>query len=392
MNKLKICVISQDLYTLGGVQRVITDVINYFKIKHCDEITIIMKYDYNDVQCFEINNSINIYNLSDVYSNRKGKYLKIIWALNRRSALLDNHMYNNFLFNCRFDKQKLQRFSDFINEKNFDWVIGAGDDYALLVAILSDYLNAKTAGWMHSTFKAYYETRGHASYGAKSLNQKYLKKLDKVFVLNKSDKKRFDEEFNINSNILYNPIGTSECVPIQEQSIQLLFVGRLNKRVKGLDYLMDIMQKVVAKIPKCKLVIVGSGAGEAYLQKEIEKRKLSENVSLVGFQKNVGYYYSQSKLLISTSRWEGFGMTIIEAMSYGVPCISFENDGPNDIIQSGENGVLVPKFDTEMFASKIIEYLNDSVKYQKISINAHKRSNDFSLDTMAKQLKEHLSN
>ena len=45
-----------------------------------------------------------------------------------------------------------------------------------------------------------------------------------------------------------------------------------------------------------------------------------------------------------------------------------------------------------MFAESIIEYLNDSVKYQKISINAHKRSNDFSLDTMAKQLKEHLIN
>ena len=79
---------------------------------------------------------------------------------------------------------------------------------------------------------------------------------------------------------------------------------------------------------------------------------------MVPHTSRIADYYSASSLFVFTSRMEGFGMVLLEAMSFGLPCISFDcPSGPRDIIDEGKNGFLIPCYDKELFAEKICQYI-----------------------------------
>lgn len=179
---------------------------------------------------------------------------------------------------------------------------------------------------------------------------------------------------------MYNPIKYSLERQIVDKKYDLIFVGRLNEQVKGLDYLIDIIKKIKKDVKNdITCMIVGDGKDRVYLEECILKNNLEDNIKLVGFQKDVVKFYMESKMLISTSRWEGFGLTIIEAMACGVPCIAFDNEGPVEIIEDGQNGILIPKYDTECFVTAIKECLIDEKKYEELSKNASERAKDFDI-------------
>ena len=96
-------------------------------------------------------------------------------------------------------------------------------------------------------------------------------------------------------------------------------------------------------------------------------------------------YYRQSKVLLSTSRWEGFGLTLVEAMVYGLPCVACENNGPCEIIEDGVTGYLVPKYDLQKYAELLVSCIRDQERYQTLSVNAFERAKDFELSSIVEQ-------
>lgn len=377
---MKICFLTQNLYTLGGVQKVVTTILNYLAEKSEYEIHIIMPYEDVEEKCFDISEQIKVIDLKTIALPQKKNIYDKLKTINKRIKILDNKIFSRILYKNYYPKSYLDLITNYINEKNYDIVVGVGDIYTLLVGLIADKINSKTIGWMHSTFKGYYQTRGHASYGLKTLNSICMKKIDKVCVLTNKDKEKFDSEFDIDCEVLNNPVNIMDFTQSIKKQNELLFVGRLNKKVKGLSYLIKIVKIVIDKKPEFKLVIVGEGKGRKYLENQISKYKLEKNIDIVGYKKDVFKYYSKSKILISTSRWEGFGMSIVEAMSFGVPCISFENYGPNEIIKTGVNGFLIEKFNVKKFADIIIECIENEEQYIKLSKNAYNRSKDFRLE------------
>ncbi len=82
-------------------------------------------------------------------------------------------------------------------------------------------------------------------------------------------------------------------------------------------------------------------------------------MELKGFVTDADHYYEQATVLISPSRWEGFGLSILEAMSHGVPCVAFENDGPCSLIDDAVDGLIVPNGDVEALVERTMEILGD---------------------------------
>lgn len=171
----------------------------------------------------------------------------------------------------------------------------------------------------------------------------------------------------------------------------ILFSGRLDRDVKGLDYLVEIIKIVVEKKPDWNFTILGDGSGKEFLIKELENNNLTKNTAVVGNTDDVYHYYCNSSILLQTSRQEGFGMTIIEAMSCGVPVVAFHNYGPDEIVRNGVDGFLINKFDVSDFADKVIMLAEDYEKRREFSEAALDGAKRFDLNVILERFKEILN-
>ena len=138
----------------------------------------------------------------------------------------------------------------------------------------------------------------------------------------------------------------------------VLNIGRYTND-KQQDLLIDIWNEVYLKndIKDWKLHIVGKGENEKKLQNKINGYKLEECIKLFPPKKKVEEYLEKASIFAFTSKYEGFGMVLLEAMSFGIPCISFDcPSGPRDIVENEKNGYLVEDGDSVDYCKKL-EYL-----------------------------------
>lgn len=383
---MKICFICQNLFTLGGVQRVVTTILNELSKEENMELYVIMPCHQEENKLFSLSEKIEIINSNSL--NKKISYLsKLILAVNKRFQFLNNYLLKNIADKLIIHPMTKENYINKINDLKVDAVIATGDYGSLLLASISERLNCKTIGWQHSTFDGYFKSRGHSSYGLSLVYKKYLNKLDKVIVLTKADKNCYDSYFDIDSVVLHNPINLKFSNVSNLNNKNILFVGRFNIKVKGIDYLIKIMRKVFEKDKEIKLIMVGDGDDKYKIENLIKRNGLENNIILEGTTTDIEKYYLNSDVTVSTSRWEGFGMVIVESMACGVPVVCFDNYGPNEIISDGENGYLISKFNIDEFANKLIKLMNCYKEREKMGKAARRRARDFYLNEILEQLK-----
>ncbi len=140
----------------------------------------------------------------------------------------------------------------------------------------------------------------------------------------------------------------------------LLSVGRLTVQ-KGFDRLLDAFTIVSPHQPRWRLVILGDGEDRAALSEQVMRSGLSQRVSLPGSVGNVGDWYGRADLFAMSSRFEGFPMTLAEALAHGCPAVSFDCDtGPRDLIDHDVNGLLIrPEGDVVALAAALDELMSD---------------------------------
>lgn len=149
----------------------------------------------------------------------------------------------------------------------------------------------------------------------------------------------------------------------------ILFVGRLVDYKKPL-LACDILKAYQERGNKARLYVIGKGPMEGALKDYVKEQGLEESVVCLG---RVGYeemykYFVACDCLINLSPKEIFGMTILEAMYYGLPVIAHVAPGPNDIIRDGGNGLLIDSDDVFVWAQKIREALKKKETLAKNSI------------------------
>jgi glycosyltransferase involved in cell wall biosynthesis len=150
----------------------------------------------------------------------------------------------------------------------------------------------------------------------------------------------------------------------------VIAVGRLDYQ-KGQDLLLTAWKEVEKQHPDWHLDIFGDGNEKDSLNAQRSMLNL-QTVSLHSAITDIYSEYMKSDLLVCSSRWEAFGLVIIEAMSCGIPVVSFDCDnGPRNIIQDGEDGLLVRNGDTDELADKIICLIENKDMRQAMGQQAH---------------------
>lgn len=175
-------------------------------------------------------------------------------------------------------------------------------------------------------------------------------------------------------------------VPVLRRTAQerlLLAVGRLAEQ-KGFDLLIPAFARIAADFPAWRLVILGDGPDRGALEARIAACGLSDRVLLPGRAGNVGEWYAAADLYVMSSRFEGFPNTLVEAMAYGLPAVSFDCDtGPRDIIRHGTDGLLVPTGDAAGLVAALAELMRDDARRRQFGAGAQEVRGRFSMERIA---------
>lgn len=167
----------------------------------------------------------------------------------------------------------------------------------------------------------------------------------------------------------------------------VLNIGRYTDD-KQQDVLINIWYELCKtnSINNWKLHIVGKGENEEKLRKKIQQYELEDSVKLLPPKQNVEEYFKEASIFAFTSRYEGFGMVLLEAMSFGIPCISFDcPSGPRDIVKNNQNGYLIKNNEKEEFKEELSKLINDKSKLHDFGIQAYKFSNSWNNNEVKEQ-------
>lgn len=150
----------------------------------------------------------------------------------------------------------------------------------------------------------------------------------------------------------------------------LTAVGRLTSQ-KGFDLLLEAFAKVAPEHPEWKLVIWGEGEARKELEDQRDALGLNDRVEMPGVTARPGLWVETADAFVLSSRYEGWGIALLEAMASGVPVVSFACEwGPTDMIDHGEDGILVPNGDINALAEALSNLMGDSALRTRLAANA----------------------
>lgn len=374
---MKICFITSNIFTHGGVARVLTTIANELS-----------KYYEVDIICTskDINIENNIYgldfrNVNIIHQEIRVSLLnKIIKKIFTNIKQIDNEKVDKLILKNIVPKKVRKQFINLINERQYDYVIGVHGFYTLLVASISEKIRSYKIGWQHNSFEAYFNTRNTYYWGMNSVFKNNINKLDVNIVLTEHDKKKYDTiSPNSNNIAIYNPLSFTTKIKSNCNNKKFISVGRLTKQ-KGYDLLINAFYLFSKDNTDWTLDIVGEGEEEKTLSELIEKLKLKDRIRINPFSTKIESFYLNSSVYISASRWEGFGLVLIEAMECGLPIISFENSGPREIIENNINGILVERNNVRELANSMVYLANNQYIINKLSKKAQERARNFSIN------------
>ena len=207
----------------------------------------------------------------------------------------------------------------------------------------------------------------------------FSKRYDRIVVLTEEDK-RINWHNNDRVIVLENPLRFSSISLSSLTKKKVISVGRLSP-VKGFSQLIRAFKTVVDLYPDWELHIFGEGPERESLLDEIQSLGLQNSVSLHGPTKQVQEELTQASIYVCTSHFEGFGLSILEAMSCGLPIVSFDCPyGPRSLIDNGRSGFLVPLDDIQGLSKKICLLIEDANLRKTMGENAYNSTKKNNLD------------
>jgi glycosyltransferase involved in cell wall biosynthesis len=214
-----------------------------------------------------------------------------------------------------------------------------------------------------------------------------VRRADVVVTLTERDAAQWREQFHSAVPVIAIPNFVPYCVQsvYSQESRTVLAAGHLIHR-KGFDLLIRAWNKVPADVRDgWRLRIVGDGEEEQTLKALVATLPLAGTVDFPGRSRNMAEEYRSAGLFVFSSRKEGFGMVLLEAMAFALPVVAFDcENGPAEIVVNGKTGLLVPPEDIDSLAEAIGKMLNDPSFRAECARHALERVNDFAVDRVIK--------
>jgi glycosyltransferase involved in cell wall biosynthesis len=212
-----------------------------------------------------------------------------------------------------------------------------------------------------------------------------LKRLDRLVVLTEKSKAAWPELSNV--VVIPDPLPFTVEEKSSLQSKRVITIGRYTYQ-KGYDMLLKAWSLVEKQHPDWTLAIYGMGDRKPF-EDQMHALDLDKNrIQLSGPVDDVSREYLNSSVFVLTSRFEGFGLVIIEAMSCGVPVVAFScKMGPDEIITNGEDGYLVSVGDVDGLANQLCSLIENQELRNQFGTAAYENSQRYSIDKVANQWK-----
>jgi glycosyltransferase involved in cell wall biosynthesis len=160
----------------------------------------------------------------------------------------------------------------------------------------------------------------------------------------------------------------------------IVAAGRLAE-VKNYPLLIEALAILRGTVP-ASLVLLGAGEQEAVVRSAIRAHGLDDVVHLCGFQRNPWKFMARADVFALTSRYEGFGNVLIEAMACGVPVVATSSAGTRDIVSDGVDGLLVERHEPADVAAALARLLQDAVLRQRMSAAARRKADSYRTETV----------
>lgn len=331
--KKKILIISYRMDNPGGIERVIANLANsWIKSYEVDLVSI----HYQD--CF--------YKIDE----RVGKYF-LNYPLPKifKNKFLCNFGHFYKLINVGRKVKKL------CLEKKYDYIY-TPQTVMTLIGYFFKNKDAKQFSAEHHSF-----ITGNSNFN-KKIKRIFYRKLDKVILLTDQEENVY-KDMGCNISIIPNATSYYSKESAELNNKKIIMVGRFVDQKNYPELLKNI--DVFKKHPDWKLEIYGNGPNEKQMQEIIISRKLENNIKIIKSVPNIKDKYLESSMLVLASKYEGLPMVLIEAMSSGVPCISFDSPtGPKKIIKDNEDGFLVKNGNYNELNEKI-ELLIENIELRK---------------------------
>jgi glycosyltransferase involved in cell wall biosynthesis len=229
--------------------------------------------------------------------------------------------------------------------------------------------------------------RAHRPGLARQIERRYGG-LDALVVLTHADRQDYGqvlEGSQTRIERITNSVPSEPGEPRAERQKVVLAAGRLTWQ-KGFDLLIDAYVPIAHEHPDWQLRIYGDGNRQQRLRRRILRYGVYNNVFLMGKTQRLGEFMSRAAVFALSSRYEGFGMVIVEAMSKGLPVVSFDCPrGPAEIIDPGRDGILVPSQDVAGMTQALRDVIQDSERRSRYGAAAIEKAQQFQIDQIGAQ-------
>ena len=353
----KICFFSGDITRGGGTERVSLMIANQLCAQKEYKILFLSLVEQKEEPAYEIAEGIERFALGKKWLSPGPGYLPLI-----------------------------PKLRSFLKKQGIDLVIDIDIVLDVLSVPASRGLKTKVLSWEHSNCE--YELSG----GYRRLILKHFTgRTDWIVTLTPGDAKHFQQFMKREDRItaIFNPAEEPREVGGGGARENWIVTAARLVPGKGYDLLVKVAGEVLPSHPDWKWIICGEGPEREMLERFIRENRLEEQLILEGFVTGVEEYLVKSKIFVLTSRAEGLPMCLLEARSYGLPCISFDiPTGPADIIEDGGNGYLIPPFDCEKMAERIRGLMEDKELLENMSARAGENLEPFRMPQVIAQWNE----
>ena len=372
--KYKICYCTPAIYSAGGVERVVSVKASYFAEVYNYDVTIIVTEGKGRDCFFPMSDKVKVVNLNLGFEELwKVPFIKKVFLYLKKQYKY-RRMLRAELLRIRPDItiSVLRREINFINS-----IPDGSHKIGELHVNRSNYRNftSRDSNFVKRLFARFW------------MNDllKHLQKLDRMVVLTEDAKKDWPELSNV--TLISDPIPFKVNQVSTLSSKRVVSIGRYAYE-KGNDLLLKAWAKVEKSCKDWSLDIYGMGNQSPYRALMLELGIDETRCHLHGSLTDVKDAYLNSSVFTLPSRFEGFGLVIIEAMACGVPIVAFDcENGPRNIITNNQNGILVPPFNVNEYAGSLLRLMRDDQLRAQMGNRACESSKRYAIDTIALQWK-----
>lgn len=329
-----------------------------------------------------INNlSTDKYDITVVQLAKGGYYQQFIKKEIRIKEIIPISPEKSFKWFYRL-KRFYKKIPAKINHKLFignkqDVEIACGYGYPNIIVSASK--KAKKVLWVHMDVSL---DKNIVPSMTKTEGREYFKNIDEIVCVSNECAEKFNGKFGYEdkTKTIYNIVPVDAIKELAQKSTRTVFdekifnivaIGRLTWQ-KGFDYLIDEMELLVKKKKEVHLFIIGEGEDRNVLANKIEKKKLDNYISLLGYVKNPYSLLKKADLYVCSSRHESFGLTVVESMALGTPVLSTRCTGPNEILDNNKYGKQVDN-SVGSIANGIIELMDNPNRLKEYSMRGVER-------------------